>query len=94
LVLSGDAASIVLAHFDDTKNGMVSYDEFVANTIGVSGIYQHKDSDDLGAPSTARVREAVSLGLKELMYNNPKAVKKAFEAFDADGHLLLPYMEI
>ena len=90
--MAGDAASIVLAHFDDSKNGMISYDEFVANTIGVSGIYHHQKGHE-GPPNTARVREAVSLGLKELMYNNPKAVKKAFEAFDADNQGQISFLE-
>jgi len=87
----GDAASIILTHLDNSTSGMVSYEDFVANTIGVSGLYQHRNKG--GKPATSRVREAISSGLKEMMYNNPAAIKKAFSVFDADGQGTVSWME-
>jgi len=90
----GDSASVILSHMDRSTSGMVSYDDFVASTVGCTrkGFGKLKPGEE-GRPSTSKVHKAVSDGLKELMYDNPGALKKAFSAFDVDCQGSVSWLE-
>eukprot|EP00657_Telonema_sp_P-1_P004821 TRINITY_DN2145_c0_g1_i2.p1 TRINITY_DN2145_c0_g1~~TRINITY_DN2145_c0_g1_i2.p1 ORF type:complete len:366 (-),score=112.04 TRINITY_DN2145_c0_g1_i2:68-1165(-) len=82
----GDAPSVLLRVFDKNLAGKLSYQEFCDMLLGEKGVYEAAAKDD--RPSTAKVKTAISQGLREHMFMNTQAIRDAFAKVNWDLSLI------